>query len=185
MKVPSHVVGFDDAPFPRRGAAAVPVVGVLYSGRRLVGVVRGDVARDGDDATEVLARLVGGRFRGHLQAVLLQGIAFAGFNVVDLPELARATGLAVLAVARRAPDLGRIRAALAAVPGGEDKWARIVRAGPMEPLAGVHVQRAGIGRHEAEALVRALQLEGRVPEPLRVAHLVAGGVFRGASRGRA
>jgi endonuclease V-like protein UPF0215 family len=49
----------------------------------------------------------------------------------------------------------------------------------------VCVQRVGLSREQAEALLRATTLHGKLPEPLRLAHLIAGGVTRGTSRGRA
>ena len=109
-------------------------------------------------------------------AVMLQGITLAGFNVVDLAALHDALGLPVLAVARRAPNLDAIRdALLTKVPGGARKWRLIEKAGPMEPLEGVFVQRAGVSRQDAAQLLRQSRLEGRkIPEPLRVAHLIAG-----------
>src|SRR5262249_59042416 len=95
-------------------------------------------------------------------------------------------GRPVWGVARRQPDLAAVRRALIEhVPGGPHKWALIERAGPMEPAGGVFVQRARIGRAEAVALVSQLQIHGKLPEPLRVAHLIAGGVATGESSGRA
>lgn len=182
----SHVVGFDDAPFDRGHRGDVLVVGAVFAGRRLEGVLSTKVRRDGANATVRLADcLAASRYRPQLQAVLLQGIAFAGFNVVDLGDLHRRTGLPVLVVARRAPDLEAIRSALLHhVPGGARKWRLIEEAGAMEPQAGVHVQRCGLSPAEAEGLVTALQIHGRLPEPLRMAHLIAGGVATGESRHR-
>lgn len=40
-------------------------------------------------------------------------------------------------------------------------------------------------REEGEELLAATTLHGKLPEPLRVAQLVAGGVTTGVSRGRA
>ena len=97
MGVISHVVGFDDAPFAPGHRGDVPLVGAVFCGNRLEGVLCGKVRRDGANATEELVRLVEqSRFRAHLQAVLLQGIALAGFNVVDLPELHQRLELPVL-----------------------------------------------------------------------------------------
>lgn len=119
------------------------VVGTVYAGERLSGVVSAKVRRDGTNATQVLTDLVWGSvFCPQLHAVLLQGIALAGFNVIDLNGLHEALGIPVLVVARRCPDLGAIRGALMdRVPGGARKWRLIERAGPMEPLAGLFVQR--------------------------------------------
>lgn len=182
----SHVIGFDDAPFARSHRGDVLVVGAVFAGQRLEGVLSTRVRRDGANAaTRLAACIEASRFRPQLQAVLLQGIALAGFNVVDLAALGRSTGLPVLVVARREPGLERIRSALERrVPGGRRKWRLIEAAGPMEPLAGVYVQRHGLSPAAARNLLTGLQLHGLMPEPLRVAHLIAGGVTTGESRHR-
>ncbi|MGA7799665.1 MAG: DUF99 family protein, partial [Gammaproteobacteria bacterium] len=109
----SHVMGFDDGPFERTHRGDVWVVGTVFAGVRLEGVLTAKVRRDGINSTQVLAELVGGsRFARHLQAVLVQGIALAGFNVIDLQALHTALGVPVMAVARRLPDLPAIRRAL-------------------------------------------------------------------------
>jgi hypothetical protein len=182
----SHAVGFDDAPFDRASSAPVRIVGAVFAGERLDGVLSGQVARDGGDATAELIRLIAtSRFYPQLQLVLLQGIAFAGFNVVDARLLYHALNIPVLIVARRAPDYAAIERALRRLPNGDRKWRTIERTGAMEPLAGVHVQRAGLAPAAAEAAIRRWAVHGVVPEPLRVAHLIAGGVGDGHSRGRA
>jgi len=147
--------------------------------------VTGEVRRDGRNATErIAAMLDDSRFDPRL--VFLNGIAVAGFNVVDLPDLAARLDRPVVVVARRRPGMPRIRRALLEkVPGGRRKWALIEKAGPMEPIEGVWVQRAGISRRDAAAALRRATRFGKVPEPLRVAHLVAGALGRGESRGRA
>lgn len=182
----SHIVGFDDFPFARSHRGDVPVVGAVFSGARLDGVLSGKVRRDGANAARSLARLVAGsRFHEQLQLVMLQGIALAGFNVVDARALHAALGLPVLVVARREPNLDAIRdALLTRVPGGARKWRLIERLGPMEALAGVFVQRVGISREEAEEAIHGSAVNGRIPEPLRTAHLIAGGIATGQSRGR-
>lgn len=183
----AHVVGFDDAPFERGHRGDVLIVGAVYSGERLDGVLSGRVRRDGANATAALTDLIrGSKFAGHLQAVLLQGIAFAGFNVIDIHGLHAALGLPVLVVSRKLPNLETIREALIGqVRGGARKWRLIERAGMMESLRGVYVQRVGLGLEEAEYLVKRFAVHGRLPEPLRVAHLIAGGVVSGESRHRA
>lgn len=179
----SHIIGFDDAPFERSSHGPVRVVGAVYAGERLDGIVSGQVMRDGDDATDVLARLVtGSKFAEHLQLVMLQGLTLAGFNVVDVPRLHRLLDLPVLVVARNAPDLDAIRDALLTyVPGGAEKWGLIASLDPMEPLAGVFVQRAGLTRAEARQILDRTARHSLIPEPLRTAHLVAGGVTTGES----
>ncbi len=182
----SHVVGFDDAPFARDHRGDVPVVGAVFARLRLEGVLSGRVRRDGANGTQRLAELVASsKFARQLQLVMLQGIALAGFNVIDVAALRRRLGLPVLVVVRRRPRLEKVRRArLARVPGGARKWRLIERLGPVEPVAGVFVQRVGLTLEEAGGVIRRLAVHSRIPEPLRTAHLIAGGIAVGESRGR-
>lgn len=207
-----NVIGFDDGPFARQHRGDVLLVGAVCAGTRLDGVVAGRVRRDGTDAARRMVELVRASQFGHLRLVMLQGIAVAGFNVVDVELLAAELGVAVLVVMRRPPDMSAIRRALFSdapsvrprVRGAARKWRLIQRAGEVEPLGQIrrslrgrgptgirtaaprlYVQRVGITPPEARAAVLATTLHGNVPEPLRLAHLIAGGIVRGASRGRA
>jgi endonuclease V-like protein UPF0215 family len=209
-----NVIGFDDGPFEREHRGDVVLVGAVCSRTRLDGVVKGVVRRDGADATRRMIALVeASPFRVHVRAAMLLGIAVGGFNVVDIHEMSRALGVPVLVVTRRQPDLDAVRRALFSdvpharprVRGAARKWALIEAAGVVEPLgvsrrslrssaplpSGLRsqvprlwVQRAGLTLVEARALVAATTLHGNVPEPLRLAHLIAGGVANGWSRGR-
>jgi len=183
----SNSIGFDDAPFARHHRGAVPLVGAVFADRRFDGVLIGAVEKDGADAAEAVIGMVErSRFREHIRLVLLQGVAFGGFNVVDAAAVHERLGVPVLIVARRQPDLAAIRDALRSrVPGGAEKWALIEKLGPMEAVGGVRVQRVGLSLRQAEAVLERLALHGAIPEPLRVAHLIAGALATGASRGRA
>lgn len=182
----SHIIGIDDAPFARGHRGNVMVVGAVCAGTRLQGVLSGRVRRDGAGSTRILAEMIGGsRFAAHLQLVMLQGIALAGFNVVDIHSLSRALSMPVLVIARREPNMEAIRGALFdRVRGGARKWRLIERAGPMEAVAGVYVQRAGLSVEEAAEVIGKTAINGNIPEPLRMAHLIAGGIGVGESRGR-
>lgn len=185
-KMLSNVIGFDDAPFTSGHSGPVKVVGAVYARLRLTGILVGEVHKDGDDAAEVLARLIAGsKFAENLHLVMLQGIAVGGFNVVDVFHLHTRLGLPILVVSRRAPDVTAIRdALLTQIPAGAQKWAIIERLGPMEPLHHVHVQRVGLSLSQAEAALDQFTVEGHIPEPLRAAHLIAGALVNGESRGR-
>jgi endonuclease V-like protein UPF0215 family len=183
----SNVIGFDDAPFDRDHRGNIALIGTVCSRTRLDGVLKGFVRRDGANATRRMIEMIeGSRWREHIQAVFLQGIAVAGFNVVDMHRLARALDVPVVAVARRLPDFPGVKKALRRTgPGWERKWRLIERAGAMEPVRGVYIQRAGLGVAEAQHLLAATTLHGKLPEALRLAHLIAGGTTTGQSRGRA
>ncbi|MGM0451882.1 MAG: DUF99 family protein [Thermodesulfobacteriota bacterium] len=181
----SNVIGFDDAPFARDYCGKVPVVGTVYAGLRLDGLLVGEVEKDGFDAAASLARLVAGsKFLEHVQLIMLQGIALAGFNVVDVFDLHRRLNRPVLVVARKQPDMTAIQNALLHhIAGGRAKWAVIKRLGRMEALDGIFVQRVGLTFDQAAEVVDRFALYGHVPEPLRTAHLIATALGGGQSRG--
>jgi endonuclease V-like protein UPF0215 family len=182
----SHVVGFDDGPFPPGHRGDVDLIGAVFSGLRLDGVLRTRVRRDGANATERIAGAIEqSRFREHIQLILLQGIAVAGFNVVDIRALNRRLGIPVVVVSRREPDLAAVREALlGSVPGGGRKWRLIERAGPPRRIGDLWIQCAGCTCSVAALLIERLAVHGHVPEPLRTAHLIAGGISRLPTRQR-
>jgi endonuclease V-like protein UPF0215 family len=187
VRVRANVIGFDDAPFTKGARRDVRIIGAVCARTRLDGVVSGFVRQDGANSTSRMIELVrSSQFYSHVRAVLLQGIAVAGFNVVDVHQLHRELELPVLVLMRRRPRFELIRTALFAhARGAVRKWSLIQAAGPIEPLGQLFCQRAGLSLAEARALVAATTLHGNLPEPLRLAHLIAGGVTTGASRGRA
>jgi endonuclease V-like protein UPF0215 family len=193
MSAHSNVIGFDDAPFAREHRGDIRLVGAVCSRTRLDGVVCTRIRRDGANAARAMIDVIRtSGFHRHLQAVLLQGIAVGGFNVVDIRALHRELALPVLVVVRKQPDMKAIRRALfeggprqQGVRGAEHKWRLIEAAGTPEPVAGLFVQRLGLTLAEAGELIVKTRLHGLVPEPIRLAHLIAGGLTTGRSRGRA
>ena len=182
-----HVFGIDDGPFVVRAGGDTPIVGVMTEGPDLVEAVA--VTRfpvDGDDATGFLAAWVTGlRLHPALQAVVLGGITIAGLGVVDLAALAARVGVPVVAVSRRDPRAHRVGDALRAA-GLAARLAVLERT----PAAfacpdGLYLACAGASAEEAARVVAGCRGKARVPEPLRLAHMIARAVAVGESRGRA
>ena len=92
----------------------------------------------------------------------------------------------VLVVSRKYPDLAAIRRALLTqVRNGDQKWGLIDKLDPPEPVRDIFMQRVGLTTAEATAVIDRFAVHSYIPEPLRVAHLIAGAVGRGESRGGA
>jgi len=181
-----RAVGFDDAPFPRRGRGPVAVAGAVCAGTRFEGLLFGQVHRDGWNATEVLWELLArSKFLPQVHLVLLDGISLGGFNVVDLPRLAAALHRPCLAVMRRPPDLPAVEAALGHLPRPRARLELLRRAGPIHRLGGFVFQVQGAEPAEAAAALARLTDRGAVPEPLRLAHLIGAAVRTGQSGRRA
>ncbi len=181
-----NVIAFDDAPFPRDHRGDVKIVGTIYAGPRFDGLLVGKVRKDGANSAKRIVSLVrNSKFNEHIQLVMLQGVSMAGFNVVDTHFIFKELKRPVLVVARRRPEPGKMeKALLGKISGGRKKWSLVERLGPMEPCMNCHIQRVGISKKDAEKVIKCMTLYGNMPEPLRVAHLIAGALATGTSVGR-
>ena len=185
MKRP-HTLGVDDAPFGKRQADAVPIVAVAMEGHDLIeSVALGEFPVDGPSATDYLATWIGGlRTRPMLQAVILGGITIAGLGIVDVTELAERLKLAVLVVTRHDPLRSELATALKAA--GLTERLQLLERIPRAYAAGegLYLAHAGVSRVEAERLLSATLGKAKLPEPLRVAHLIGQAIVLRESRGR-
>jgi endonuclease V-like protein UPF0215 family len=184
VKPEIRVLGVDDGVFTPHVEAWVPVVGVVFRGGYwLDGVMHTKIAVDGFDATEKIASMVTSspHYR-QLRVIMLNGITFGGFNVVDIKALHAETGLPVIAVTREKPNLAEIREALEHLPKSEERWNAVLNAGELVEVATRHKEEriyahvAGISEEDARKVLRLTSTRSNVPEALRVAHLIASGI---------
>lgn len=177
-------MGVDDGVFALGSKGFVMVVGVVFRGGYWVdGVMHTRVEVDGFDACgKIAAMVLGSPHYKQLRVIMLNGVTFAGFNVVDIKKLNEKTGLPVIAVTRERPDLTKIREALKNLSRSEERWKAVQSGGEIFAVqAGkgnekVYAQASGISREDAEKILQMTSTRSSVPEALRVAHLVASGV---------
>ena len=125
-----RVIGFDDAPFVRHQTEKVPVAGIVCAQTRFEGMLWGEIQPDGWDATEVICQLLlDSKFLPQLHLVLLDGIGFGGFNLVDLPNLAARLQLPCVAVMRKLPNLTKMTEALSRLPDRDKRLQLLQKAG--------------------------------------------------------
>lgn len=182
IKSEIRVLGVDDGKFVPHTEGVVIVVGVVFRGGRwLDGVMHTHVAIDGFDATEHIASMItSSPHCKQLRLVMLNGITFAGFNVVDIKKLSLATKLPIIALTRDKPDLEAIRKALNNLPKSEERWKMILEAGEIYEVCcrgkKIYMEIAGISLVDAREIVELTSIRSSFPEPLRVAHLIASGI---------
>ena len=182
----ARTVGIDDAPFRRGQRQGVMVIGAVCAGTRFEGLLSTTVRPDGFNAPRRLVDLVGGsKFADQLHAVLINGITLAGFNVVDLPTLQRELELPVIAVMRRQPDLTAVFRVVDKLSQPERRRRLFERGGPIHRGSNVFFQVHGADVKTAETLLDRVTDRGHIPEPLRLAHLIGGGIVKGESGRRA
>jgi uncharacterized protein len=182
IKPELRILGVDDGRFIPHTKGNVLVVGVvLRGGGSIDGVMHTTVALDGLDGTEKLASMINSSpHRRQLRLVMLNGITLAGFNLVDIPKLHELTKLPVMALTQTKPDLGSIHEALLHLPNTEERWRIVTGAGEIHEVNSrgvrLYVELAGISLIDAEKIILLTSTRSSLPEPLRVAHLIASGV---------
>ncbi|MBW2995847.1 DUF99 family protein [Candidatus Woesearchaeota archaeon] len=186
MKKEIRVLGVDDAPFDKFKKGNVLVVGTLFRGGDwLDGVLSTKVRVDGNNSTSRLIKMVNkSKFKPQLQALILDGIALGGFNVVDIQELNKKTKIPVIVVIRRMPDFNKIKAALKKMK-KVGKYKLIEKAGEVSKVGKIYVQLAGLSLEDAKKVLKITCTRSLLPEPIRIAHLIAAGIVKGESKGDA
>ena len=181
-----RVVGVEDGGFSRKlqscGIQKALFVCVLLRGKWINDFQADMITVDGLDATEKLTSML---HRLSFDAVMLAGVSFAGFNLVDPTIVFEEFSNPVIVISRTKPNNIAVKNALR--QHFEDwriRWRVFEKLGsvcevvsmPAEPP--VYVEVVGTEMNWASRLIRATSVCCRVPEPIRVARLVARGLTR-------
>ena len=190
MKPHIRILGIDDGAF-RFDEERAPVVGVVMRlPNYLEGVMVTDVGIDRQDSTERLIGMIStSRYLDGLKLILIDGIALGGFNVVNIRRLHEVLGVPIATITRDKPNFNDIKIALRKHFKDWENRLALMEQGKLKKFETSHnpiyVDRVGIGKRELAEVLEAATVRGALPEPLRVAHLIATAISRGESRGRA
>lgn len=186
IKKEIRILGIDDSNFTREDSEVLVVGALVRGGFWIDGVISTNVERDGLDATEKIMNMIRKARYKDLRAIMLKGITIAGFNLVDIENLNHETGLPVVVVMRKMPDLKSIEKALANLNHKEKRLEIIEKAGKIyegkvQEKSDIFFQIKGIEEEDARELIRISSMHSNIPEPLRVSHIIATGVVKGES----
>lgn len=175
------MLGVDDSPFEFRKSKKTWLIGVVFRGNLwMEGVMVDAIEVDGMDATDAIRRMiVNPKFSSQIRVVFLDGITFGGFNLVDVDELHRRTGVPVVSIAERMPNIERIKRSMRALPNFERRSEIVLRLD--QPLKvklretdkPLYVQSRGIAGDELVRVLESSRKAGTVPEALRTARMMA------------
>jgi len=188
MKQEIRILGIDDAPFNKfkdKGKNLL-VVGVFYRGGNYMdGLLSTKIRIDGSNSTAQLIKMINQcKFKPQIRVIMLDGIALGGFNIIDINKLHKKTGIPVMVVIRRMPDFKKIETTLKKL-GKSAKYKLIEKAGKPVKINSIYVQFKGMTLEKAKAIIKISSIHSKIPEPIRVAHIIASGIKEGQSRGRA
>jgi len=190
IKKEIRILGLDDSPFPPHTTQPVMIIGTVFrAGEWLDGVLRTFIQGDGRDSTSKIISMVNQtRHKDQLGVVMLDGITFGGFNVINIQKIFKSTGIPVIVIMRKYPDFAKIKKALERFKDCEERWKDIKVAGEVykiENKEDIYIQINGIELKDAEEIIKLSTTRSAIPEPVRVAHLIAAGVVTGESKGNA
>lgn len=178
-----RIIAWDDCSFTRK-SKKVRIVGVITRGAKQIdGLLSTIITKDGTDVTEKIANsILNSRHYNQLSIIMLDGISFAGFNIVDMEELYKLTKLPVIAVQRKKPDVSLFLKTLEKLFPDRVRVAK--KAGKIKRYKHLCYQCKGIDTKTCEKIFDLTCVHSNIPEPIRVAHIIATGLS-GESRGRA
>jgi len=184
-----RVIGWDDGAFDFHQNEPVPLVGAITRGGKwLEGVLKTEIEVDGLDVTEKLITSVKrSRHRKQLRLIMLDGITFAGLNVADLEDIYQETKIPTMAVSRKEVNWSNFKKALGKLSAGEERSRKVKKAGRQKRVevrgGEIFFQHRGLEEAEGREMIRTTATHSRLPEPLRIAHLIATAISLGESRG--
>ncbi len=197
VKKELRILGIDDGPFNKfKDKKCLIVATVFRGGNFMDGLLSTEVRIDGLDSTTKLIKIIKKtRHIGQLQCIMPGGITLAGFNVIDIQKLNKKTKLPVIIIIRRKPDLKKIKRALKRA--NKNTWKKkmnlMKKAGKIHRLKlkmnkknkNLYFQIAGIKENKAKEIIKISTTHAIIPEPIRIAHIIASGLVLGESHGRA
>ena len=177
-----RIAGVDDGAFQSNkkvGQRAVLVV-VEFHNLRVLGIRIGRIEVDGRDANKVLVSLLRGL---RYDMVMLSGVTFGGFNVVDIAMLSKVLHKPVIAITGQHPQNDAVRKALREhFVDWRDRWRMIRSAGkiysyaPLRKEPRLYFEVKGATALDAKKAISSTAAISRLPEPIRVAGILARGL---------
>lgn len=174
-----RIIGVDDGAFqPRKNVKQrTLIVGVLFQNLKISAIRVGQIEVDGTDAKRVLVSLLRGlRF----DIVMLSGLSFGGFNLVDISKLATALRKPIIAVTGERPDNVAVRKALHQhFIDWKERWKMVRAAGriysckPLRNEPKLYFEVRGGSSAAAKNAIGSTAVISRLPEPIRVARILA------------
>ena len=178
-------VGIDDGPFLSRrlGGSKAPLVVAQLNGPHLVKAKVARITVDGLDATSVASRLLSS-LQLRDSPILLAGATFAGFNIINPRVLQRKFRTPTVVVIGSRPSNRAVKRALVRhFPDWKRRWRILSSLGPLRQVRAfrnegpIFYEAFGCADDEARRILKEWAHVSRIPEPLRVAGLVARGLF--------
>ncbi|MGC8562866.1 MAG: DUF99 family protein [Thermoplasmata archaeon] len=168
----TRVLAVDDAPFSREDRFTSIVGLIMRKDFYIESIFKKTIEVDGLDATDRVIEGIKEKGTG-VKVLMTQGITLGGFNILDVKRLYEETKIPVINVVDHEPNMNAIKEALQKYfKDWEIRYS--VLSEDFQRLGPLYVQATGISSKIAYKFLNQMTINGKVPEPLRMADLVAG-----------
>lgn len=168
MKPGARILGIDDGP-----REVEKLIGVVYRGTEFIEQVEIiDQSPDTGESTEKVLELYNS-FNQHIEALILDGVSFNGFNVADIERITEETGRPVIAVTSNQPRKDKMKEGLESANLDTEIIERLPE---IQSFQDIFIQFSGCSFEEACEIIEKSILQGNIPEAVRSAHLIGEGL---------
>lgn len=156
-------------------SAASTLAGVVMRNDMIVdGFVFGHARVFGNDATKSILEMYRAANRNDIGYVLMWGTVISGYNMVDIHDISESLGIPVMGLSGRSRGnlrhtiMERFPDRLAAYDSLGERHRIRLRTGST-----IHARMSGCTKRQAGRLLDTITIQGAIPEPLRLARLLA------------
>lgn len=187
MKSSLRSIGVDDGYFPisYKGSKKKTLLAAVYCiNNEIYDFVLEPITVDGLDGTKAAVKAV--ERLGRADVIFQDGVTVAGFNIIDPEELSRLVGMPVVVFFKHDLNLNKV---LNALKKHFNDWQRrydvidkVYSKSVVVPTPWRYIRISAINIDVSEALnyIIKLQAISPIPEPLRLADIIASGLTRNA-----
>jgi len=160
---------------------------VMRRDLRIDGAALETITVGGMDATEAIIRIYETLNRSDINLILISGAVMAWYNIISPDIISQTTDRPVIIITYEQSD-GLCDTLRYHFPGDSERLAAYKALGERDFVRlhtghTVYLRRAGIPLTTAEEIIHQITLDGKVPEPVRVARLIARSVMRSSQTG--
>jgi len=164
--------------FRENGSASILAGVVMRRDFVIDGFVFGKATLEGDDATDAIISMYEKLARQDISFILISGLIISMYNIIDIKKLQKKLMMPIIGVTYKESN-GIEDAIKHHFPNSfESKMTQYRKLGPRTKISlhtkyEIYLRIEGCETKEAKKLLDAFTLQGAIPEPLRVAQLLA------------
>ncbi len=171
-----RVLGIDDTPFFKGDRYSFIIGVIMRLDGYIEGIIKNRIEVDGNDVNLRILEMIDSRFKSNIRAIILNGITFGGFNICDIYRLNYDTGIPVISVTGREPDIASMENAIKLHLKDLQGIGVLRKMDPVPVYNGkykIYINYAGINLKDALRLIVSNTVRGKMPEAIRIADIVS------------